>query len=216
MQIDMPISIRGLTVGMGGADIMRGLDLDLAGASVCLFGKSGCGKSTLLNVLAGLVEPDAGSIDGRPCRDYSKGTRIAYLFQEDRLLPWVDALENVRAAAHTDAETARRWLLDMGLQPGDLSKLPGQLSGGMKRRVAIARALAYGGDLLLLDEPFRGLDEARRAELMGILKDMLAGRRMILVTHDMHEARSLCGQIIMLDGPPLKVVDINENKTTDP
>ena len=105
--------------------------------TVCLFGPSGCGKSTLLNCLAGLITLDSGEILGL------KGKKVSYIFQENRLLPWATARENVALVLEGEnTETASRWLLQAGL--GDaMEKYPRELSGGMKRRVAIARALAY-------------------------------------------------------------------------
>lgn len=195
------IGIHNLTVRRGGNLIIDDLSLELRGRAVCLFGPSGCGKTTLLNTLAGLIQPEAGSITGMP-------ERVAYLFQEDRLLPWVSALENVQAVAKGSAGavpelSAEEWLLKMGLQRADLSKLPGQLSGGMKRRVALARALAFGGDIMLMDEPFRGQDDKRRQELMDILRQHTADMRLVMVTHDIAEAEQLCDDIVQM---PLAVI----------
>lgn len=194
------IAIENLTVRLNEATIIDNLSLKLSGRSVCLFGKSGCGKTTLLNVLAGLVKPEHGHVSGMPAK-------VAYLFQEDRLLPWVSAVENVNCVlGEGNKALAEEWLLKVGLLPGDIGKLPRQLSGGMKRRVALARALAFGGDILLIDEPFRGQDEKRRQELMEVLRQHTAGRRMIMVTHDMEEAKRLCDNIVQFEGPPLEVI----------
>ncbi|HEX3039166.1 MAG TPA: ATP-binding cassette domain-containing protein, partial [Caproiciproducens sp.] len=128
--------------------------------TVCLFGPSGCGKTTLLNCIAGLLKLESGEILG------TKKRRISYVFQEDRLLPWITAGENVaavlRGSAAQNAAVAQEWLERVGL-PGEADKRPGELSGGMRQRVSIARALAYGGDLYLLDEPFHALDEKSKS-----------------------------------------------------
>lgn len=119
-----------------------------------LRGASGSGKTTLLRLLAGLLEPDSGEISG------IRGLRPALVFQEDRLLPWYTAQQNVSLVS--DEATAAAILTSLGLAEA-LHDKPAALSGGMKRRVAVARALAFGGDILLLDEPFAGLDdEAKR------------------------------------------------------
>lgn len=177
------------------------LDLPEVG-TLCLLGPSGCGKTTLLRLLAGLVVPQSGEITGLG------GRRVGVVFQEDRLLPWETAWQNAVTRSDPDQrERARDWLLRLGL--GDsLHRRPGELSGGMKRRVAMARALAAQADLLLLDEPFTGLDESawRRAA------DLLAGaagtdRLTVLVTHLPEQAAALDATVIRLDGPPLRRLD---------
>ncbi|HPU59111.1 MAG TPA: ATP-binding cassette domain-containing protein, partial [Candidatus Avimonas sp.] len=117
--------------------------------AVCLMGPSGCGKTTLLRILAGLERPQRGTVEG------ISGKKPSYVFQENRLLPWLTAVENVAVAAagenkHSEAESL---LKRMGLA-GSEHKYPKELSGGMKKRVSIARALAAKGDFLILDEPF--------------------------------------------------------------
>ena len=134
----------------------------------------------------------------------------SYIFQENRLLPWATARENVALVLEGEnTETASRWLLQAGL--GDaMEKYPRELSGGMKRRVAIARALAYGGDVLLLDEPFRALDETNKQDLIGLIRRSSADALNILVTHDREEAEQMGDVIIFLDGPPLRLVEIRK------
>lgn len=154
-------------------------DIPLDGNTV-LRGASGAGKTTLLRVLAGLYKPDAGTVRG------AEALRISLVFQEDRLLPWYTALDNV--ALVSDRTNAERMLLQLGLE-GFLHEKPAALSGGMKRRVAIARALAYGGDLLLLDEPFTGLDETAKASAAEALR--LAGVPLIAALHNDGEAALL-------------------------
>ena len=125
---------------------------------VSIIGSSGSGKTTLLRVLAGLRAPDGGSVRVSP-------GRIACVFQTPRLLPWRTAAENVNAVLSDRAQTmpqARAWLERLELGEA-AEQYPAALSGGMQQRVAIARALAYDAPVLLLDEPFRGLDAALRA-----------------------------------------------------
>lgn len=152
----------------------------------CLFGPSGCGKTTLMRLMLGLETPRSGRIEGYYLRP-------AAVFQEDRLLPWKTALENV-ALPRTSGEKAAETLLDMGLSEEELPRLPRQLSGGMQRRVAIARALAAESDALFLDEPFTGIDGDNRARIAARIRDYAAHRPVVLITHlpeeiDLLEAR---------------------------
>lgn len=129
---------------------------------VCLSGPSGCGKTTLLRLLSGLEQPQRGRIEGLA------GRKTAAVFQEDRLLPWMTALDNVALALpgglRANRGRAAETLAQVGLSDA-LHSLPDDLSGGMKRRAAIARALAVNADLLLLDEPFTGIDPALRERI---------------------------------------------------
>lgn len=178
----MAILLDDLTFGYTGKPILRHMSLTLPEAGcVCLFGPSGCGKTTLLRLLAGLERPQGGRIQGVP-------ERVAMVFQEDRLLPWRSVLDNVRMAhPAVTREQAAGVLQDMGL--GDeLQALPASLSGGMRRRVAIARALAADADLLILDEPFTGLDATRVADVAAYIRQKTAGKPVVMVTHSLDEA----------------------------
>lgn len=147
----------------------------------CLTGPSGCGKTTVLRLLAGLETPASGSIANRPAR-------ISFMFQEDRLLPWATAEENVSLVLNTpDAgDVAETWLDAVGLSDVH-TDLPDALSGGMQRRVALARALAAPSDLLLLDEPFTGLDRALTQTLAGLIRVAAEQKPVIMVTHNAEE-----------------------------
>lgn len=158
-----------------------------AGAHAALMGPSGCGKSTLLNLAAGLLSPAAGTVR-------VGAGRIAYVFQEPRLLPDRTALQNVNAVLGDKKATlpaAEAWLARVGLSDA-ADKYPAELSGGMAQRVNIARALAWDSELLLLDEPFQGIDEDRRAALIALLREQAAGKTLLLATHDHAEAEALC------------------------
>ncbi len=194
--------------------MLRDLDIHAEdGELICLLGPSGCGKSTTLHVLAGLVEPDSGSIDvdGGRWRDFVYG----YMFQRPRLLNWRTARENVYFALEGRGiqreewrERADRYLALVGLDTF-ADEYPLQLSGGMQQRVALARALAIEPDVLLMDEPFSGLDEltarTMRAELLRIWER--ERRTVFFVTHNALEAAYLADRVYVLSPRPATVVD---------
>ncbi len=194
--------------------VLRDLDIHAEdGELICLLGPSGCGKSTTLHVLAGLVEPDSGSIavDGGRWRDSVYG----YMFQRPRLLNWRTARENVYFALEGRGvprrmrrERADRYLGLVGLA-AFADEYPLQLSGGMQQRVALARALAIEPDVLLMDEPFSGLDEltarTMRAELLRIWER--ERRTVFFVTHNALEAAYLADRVYVLSPRPGTVVD---------
>ena len=187
------IAIDRLNVAYGDASVLKDCALRVtAGRRIALMGPSGCGKTTLINAIAGLAAPDSGSIQ--------VNGRVSYVFQEPALFPWLTAEENVNVVLSDKRDTlpqARRWLEEAGLADS-LNKYPHQLSGGQKQRVAICRALAFGGELVLLDEPFQGLDENTKAGAMALCRKELAERTTILVTHDRAEAQTLADRIYIL------------------
>lgn len=157
----------------------------------CVMGASGCGKTTLLRMIAGLERADAGRIV-MPIQ-----TKISAVFQEDRLIENLSAEKNVlltarRGFTHSDA----RALLDELELGAWAQNRVCRLSGGMKRRVALARALAVDFNLLLLDEPFTGLDGDTAKRTMDALLRHAAGRTVICVTHDMEAAAHLGAEIL--------------------
>lgn len=176
-------------------DVFNSINMDIQD-NMCtvIMGPSGCGKTTLLRMIAGLEKCDCGTITGVP-------DKKAYVFQEDRLCDYLTALDNVllvvrKKNADKKAECERN-LASLGLEDS-MNKYAGELSGGMKRRVAIARALMADSDIILMDEPFTGLDSARKDEVMKCVKENIKGRTVILVTHDEHEARIMADDIIRL------------------
>lgn len=198
----------------------RGLDVSLnlgAAETVAILGPNGAGKSTLLSVIAGLIRPDSGeaALDGRALFHLGGGRMVwtpphrrgtALLAQEALLFPHLTALDNVafgprsagagRAAAR---EVAARWLAEV--EATDLAgRRPGELSGGQAQRVAVARALAADPGLLLLDEPMAALDVHAAPLLRRLLKRVLAGRRAIIVTHDVLDAYMLADTVVVLEG----------------
>jgi len=143
-------------------------------------GASGVGKTTLVRIIAGLEKADAGNIEG--CTD----KKISFLFQEDRLFEHLSTIDNVSLVS--DVKTAKEILNKMELgQVVDL--LPSQLSGGMCRRVSLARALAFNGDIIILDEPFKGLDERIKSKVLDIIIEYSQKHCVILITHDKEDLK---------------------------
>ena len=172
-------------------EVLRDVSLQLPPGITCLMGASGIGKTTLLRILTGLESPDSGEIGGVP-------RRIAMLFQEDRLTESLTVRGNLRLALgkrYDEAAAAR--MLDALQLPGILSQTVSSLSGGMKRRVALCRALLFDADLIVLDEPFKGLDEDTKAAAMGAVRNY-ANRPVLVVTHDEDEARYLKACVVKL------------------
>lgn len=154
---------------------------------IAIMGASGIGKTTLLNIIAGLVAFDSGEV----CNSFKK---TSYKFQEPRLLDWLTAKENISSVMPKGGD-ADKWLEAVGLLDS-AEKYPSELSGGMQQRVSLARALAYGGDLLLLDEPFSAVDADTKQRLIALIKDYSKNNAVILVTHDLAEANDLDAEII--------------------
>ena len=180
------VEIKNLSFSFGDKVIFDDLSLVIPDKSVtAIMGKSGTGKSTLINLICGLLKADKGEI-------ISSAEQYAVVFQEDRLLPWFTVRENVSLVS--DGDKADYWLKKVGLY--ESRKLyPSELSGGMKRRTALARALAYGGDVLILDEAFNGVDEETKAILIDIIKEQSAEKAVILISHNSDEIQRLADHI---------------------
>ena len=182
------IGLSHVTAGYPGKRVLTDFSLKLPeNGATALMAPSGYGKTTLLRVLAGLLRPKNGEITGL------EGKKIAFMFQEDRLLPWLTAEKNVEIVS--SPEKAAYWLRQMEIEDG--GRYPKELSGGMRRRVALARAMAFGGDVLLLDEPFKGLDEALRARVTGRIRGVFP--LTVLSIHDETEAELMGADIVRMD-----------------
>ena len=160
---------------------------------ICLWGASGCGKTTALRLLAGLEKPTKGTVEGV--------SRVSMVFQEDRLLPWRTALENVELVG-VEEKSAREILLNLGLSEKEILAYPTHLSGGQQRRVALARALAAESELLLLDEPFNGLDEDTWQDVIPLILESAESRPVVLVTHVREQVQALGATVIYLGEAP--------------
>lgn len=173
----------------------------------CILGKSGCGKSTLLNIIANLEEINSGEIIGVP-------EKIAYVFQEDRLIEWNSIYTNMELpllkfyTKDEREEKIKNILREVELEYY-INSYPKELSGGMRQRVNIARALLYNGELLLMDEPFKSLDKSSKENIIKIFKKnhLEKNNTVIMVTHDINEALSLGDNIFILGGSPVSLMD---------
>lgn len=206
------IAIRGLTLRFGGETLFENLDLDLeAGRFTVLLGASGVGKTTLLRIVAGLETPDGpgGSVradDGRPLAG-----RIAWMAQQDLLCPWLDAAANVALGdrlrgRRPDRDRVAAMLASVGLD-GRGGVMPAALSGGMRQRVALARTLYENRKVVLMDEPFSALDSPTRLRIQDLAADRLAGRTVLLITHDALEACRLADRLVVLAGRPARLIE---------
>ena len=178
------LTIRGICKSFEGRSVLKNVSFDFPEAAVtALRGPSGCGKTTLVNIILGLLAPDEGEVL------LPASARTAAVFQEDRLIEHFSAARNVRLTAPSSVpdEQIHSALSELGLaQEGE--KRVSEFSGGMRRRVAVIRAALFQPQLLLLDEPFKGLDEEMRARTASFLRRNCAQATTILVTHDETEA----------------------------
>ena len=175
------IECSNLYLSFEGRVILNKVSFSLPDAGIfALMGSSGIGKSSLLKILSGLLAPDSGTIRGLD------NLRVGIMFQEDRLLPWHTALKNVMLAMEHPSQEEARNLLN-ALEIGDSADAyPAVLSGGMKRRVALARAIAFSSDVLLLDEPFSGIDEQIKGRISPFIQK--SASLIIFSTHNLIEA----------------------------
>jgi NitT/TauT family transport system ATP-binding protein len=177
------------------------------GTITSILGPSGCGKTTLLNMIGGIIKPDIGHLSG--FNDH----RISYIFQDPRLLPWKSVEENIGFVISKDLPAGQRkeiitQLVRLMELEGFEGYYPSKLSGGMRQRVSIARAFAYPSDIILMDEPFKGLDIKLKLNLIRIFSRMWQAdkRTVIFVTHDVDEALLLGSDLIVLSRPPAQII----------
>lgn len=210
------ITLQGIGKRFDVLEVLRDISFEVGqGEVVALLGTSGCGKSTLLNIVSGLLAQDQGQLRlfGQASAAFSDWRRIAYLFQEDRLLPWRSVQANVafglEGSGVGKAERARRVaeaLRLVGLEAFAKS-WPHQLSGGMRSRVALARSLVVKPQVLLMDEPFSKLDPHTRSQMHDELLRLqaLTGMTVLFVTHDVEEAVVLADRVVVLEPRPGRI-----------
>jgi ABC-type nitrate/sulfonate/bicarbonate transport system ATPase subunit len=223
-----PLLLQGVTRRYPRVTALEGVDLAVGRDELlAVVGPSGCGKSTLLELMAGLQEPDEGTVSVADATDAAgRRAACAYMPQRDLLLPWRDALANAALALECQgvrrSEARRRaepLFERFGLAEFEHAR-PAELSGGMRQRVAFLRTLLPGRHVLLLDEPFGALDSITRASMQRWLADALAEepRTVLLVTHDVEEAVFLADRVAVLSPRPGRVVaeiDVNLERPRD-
>ncbi len=209
----MNIKISDLCFSFGDLHIFNNFNITIKEAKVTvLLGPSGCGKTTLLNLISGFLQPSMGSIKS------PKNKQLSYLFQEPRLLPWKTVEENILFVLDKLDTGEQKARLKHYLKALDLTDFkdyyPNQLSGGMKQRVSIARAFAYPSDIVLMDEPFKGLDLRLKLNLITSFNKVWKEekRTVVFVTHDIQEATLLGDTIVVLSKAPSVIRNIYANE----
>lgn len=199
------ITLKNIRKSFGQLRVMDDFSIDFEeGKVTCLLGPSGCGKSTILKMLSSLDTKYSGNVLGL------ENKKLSYVFQESRLIPWLTVEENLSYVLEGKLpedileERIEFFLNKVGLI-AFRKAYPNTLSGGMKQRVSLARAFAMPHDILLMDEPFQGLDKELKDQLMTLLEELIAldKKTVIMVTHDLEEASRLGDKIIRLIGCPI-------------
>jgi len=211
------IEVKDLRLKFGHEDIYDSLSFSVReGEFLCILGSSGCGKSTMLRLFGGLIKPNSGQVMVEGLSPEEAWSKIAYVFQSPRLVPWRNALRNVtlgkelRAGGRPssgDIEHAKE-LLDMVGLANDSKKFPAMLSGGERQRVSIARALAVDPEIILMDEPLSALDIVTRQMLRSKVLDVWqqTGKTVVFVTHDIDDALTMADRVIVLSRKPARIV----------
>lgn len=190
------LQIKGLCFSYGDEAVINNLNLTLEkGKPLVLLGKSGIGKTTLLNLILGFIKPDCGEISG-----IDENTRISVMYQEDRLFPQLTVYKNLKLVKkELSYEEAGKLLSELSLEEKVLDKLPSELSGGMRRRVALARCLVFPSELILMDEPFKGLDTESRKKCLEAVRKYTAAKPTLIISHEPQDAEALGAEVVRME-----------------
>lgn len=164
-------------------------------SNICIMGESGSGKTTVLNLLCGIIKPDVGTIHG------VKGKKISMVFQDDRLAESFTVYRNIKLVCDNklNKQSVSDALNSVGLSESIINDKVCTLSGGMKRRVSILRALLSDSDIVMMDEPTKGLDDANKQMVIDYILKKCKNKTLIWVTHDIDEAKQISDQIIQIN-----------------
>ncbi|NLP16178.1 MAG: ABC transporter ATP-binding protein [Clostridiales bacterium] len=191
----MSIKMKNICKSFNGQQVLSDVSMSFSeGKITCIMGASGVGKTTLINILMGLWEADSGEITG------INNKKISAVFQEDRLIEHWDAIKNILlvCSGNVTDEIVKKHLEDIGLVDYE-GKPVRALSGGMRRRVAIVRAILSEYDILFMDEPFKGLDEKLKNQVVNYVRENTKGKTLIVITHDRDEVAMLGGELVYLN-----------------
>ena len=197
---------------------LDGINLEFKeGELVCILGPSGCGKSTMLRLIAGFDEPTSGKVLINEVKVTKPSSDSVFLFQQDGLLPWMTVWQNMELGlGHVTNKEEKagmvREYIDLVELTGFENNYPHQLSGGMKRRAELARALVVNPDMLMMDEPFTGLDFLTHLKMREEVVNMheFIGKTMIMITHFIDDALTMADRIIVLSDRPTNVKMVRE------
>ena len=202
--------VKNVKKSFGELNVLKDISINfIKGHITCILGPSGCGKSTLLNIISGIIKDYEGEVVG-----FDK-EQISFVFQEDRLIPWLSVYDNMKFILKDKYPKDKinqkilSYLSLVGM--GDYTTFyPADLSGGMKQRVAIARALAYGGEVIIMDEPFKSLDIKNKMQLLFDFKKICKQTHStaIFVTHDIDEALEIGDEIYILSDKPSQIKSV--------
>ena len=203
----MSLNLQNIRKQYNNIEIYQNFNLAIKeGIITCIMGPSGCGKTTLLNMIGGLIKPDGGRMEG------FDGKRFSYVFQETRLLPWKTVEDNLdfvldHSLSKEERKAQTNGLLKMVHMEEFAQYYPAQLSGGMAQRVSIARAFAIPSDIILMDEPFSGIDISLKKTMLQRFLEIWKNdpRTIIYVTHDVDEALTIGNEVVVLSKAPVEV-----------
>lgn len=187
----MEIQLKNISKSFGDKKVLNRANIILRNQIICIMGASGVGKTTLVNIISGLTKPDRGKVLG------VEGKKIGMVFQEDRLCENIDSIKNIELVCKKSKEEIKKELEDIGLK-GSVNKPVMDLSGGMRRRVCIVRTLMYEPDIIIMDEPFKGLDDGTKKNTIKYIKERLKNRMLLVITHDKEDIAYLGAEAIYL------------------